>query len=135
VLSWGVSRWLRARVTRHVNRIAPFVRVPDGVWRERRKKEWRGVRTCNLGLWRKDFDAVNGFDEEFHGWGHEDADLSIRLIRNGVFRKDGHFGYPVLHLWHPSNQDLMEPKLRKMLQDSIDGLRPIRVMNGLDDYA
>ena len=130
VLSWGISRWLWARVIRHANRMTPFVKIPDGVWRKWRKKEWRGVRTCNLGLWRKDFDAVNGFDEEFHGWGHEDADLAIRLIRNGVFRKDGNFGYPVVHLWHSSNRDFMEPKLRKMLQDSIDGLRPIRAMKG-----
>lgn len=135
VLPWNLPHWLWARMTRRANRTIPFLRLPNGAWRKWRRKEWRGVRTCNLGLWRKDFDAVNGFDEDFHGWGHEDADLAIRLIRNGVFRKDGNFGYPVLHLWHPSNQDAVEPKLRKMLQDSIDGLRPIRAMKGGADYA
>lgn len=130
VLSWNLFHWFLARVLRRANRMTPFFKLPNGVWRKWRRKEWRGVRTCNLGVWRKDFEGVNGFDEDFHGWGHEDADLAIRLIRNGVFRKDGNFGLPVLHLWHPSNRDQMEPVLRQMLQDSIDGLRPIQAIRG-----
>jgi len=68
-----------------------------------RSKRWRGVRTFNLAVWSKDFYAVNGFDEAFQGWGHEDADLAVRLINNKVRRKDGQFAIPVLHLWHKDN--------------------------------
>ena len=35
------------------------------------------------------------------GWGREDSDIFIRMIRNGVLRKDGRFATAVLHLWHP----------------------------------
>jgi len=44
---------------------------------------------------------VDGFDASFSGWGREDSDLFIRLIRAGVRRKDGRFATGVLHLWHP----------------------------------
>jgi N-terminal domain of galactosyltransferase len=44
---------------------------------------------------------VDGFDSSFSGWGREDSDIFIRLIRAGVRRKDGRFACGVLHLWHP----------------------------------
>ncbi len=54
---------------------------------------WRsGAATCN---------AVDGFDAAFTGWGREDSDIFVRLIRAGVRRKDGRFASSVLHLWHP----------------------------------
>jgi hypothetical protein len=48
-----------------------------------------------------DLDRVDGFDAAFAGWGKEDSDLLVRLIRAGVRRKDGMFATGVLHLWHP----------------------------------
>jgi len=47
--------------------------------------------TCNLAAWRPDLIAINGFDEDYSGWGLEDADLVIRLIRYGIDRKAGFF--------------------------------------------
>ncbi|MFN2421155.1 MAG: galactosyltransferase-related protein [Gemmatimonadota bacterium] len=52
-------------------------------------------------MWRSDFFEVDGFDESYKGWGHEDADLVARLIHAGIHRKDARFAIPVLHLWHP----------------------------------
>jgi N-terminal domain of galactosyltransferase len=59
--------------------------------------------TCNLGMWRSDFDRAGGFDEAYVGWGYEDSDLVIRLFRTGVKRKDGRFATGVIHLWHEPN--------------------------------
>lgn len=64
---------------------------------------WKGIRSCNLGVWRKDFEAVNGFDETFAGWGHEDADLVLRLHNAGLMRKNGFWATEVWHLHHPEN--------------------------------
>ena len=44
--------------------------------------------------------TVNGFDETFSGWGHEDADLVLRLHNQGLVRKNGHLATEVFHLWH-----------------------------------
>lgn len=47
----------------------------------------RSVRGGNMGFWRDDFIAVNGYDEAFVGWGREDTDLAIRLYRRGLRRR------------------------------------------------
>jgi len=64
-------------------------------------------------MFKNDFLSVNGFDESFQGWGHEDADLAIRLIKNGIQRKDGQFGTAVLHLWHRENDRTFESANKK----------------------
>ncbi|MGC9237567.1 MAG: galactosyltransferase-related protein, partial [Thiomonas sp.] len=48
-----------------------------------------------------DFDKINGFDESFVGWGHEDADFVWRLQRAGCRRINGFWATEVFHLWHP----------------------------------
>ncbi|MGR9108927.1 MAG: glycosyltransferase family 2 protein [Gammaproteobacteria bacterium] len=91
------------RVTGKINRSTSLIRFPLGPLRRLRKTRWQQAKTCNLGLYKKDFVTVNGFDETFEGWGYEDSDLVIRLIHAGIHRKTGRFAVPVLHLWHPEN--------------------------------
>ena len=38
----------------------------------------------NVGVWRSDYERINGYDENFQGWGCEDDDLRLRLRRAGV---------------------------------------------------
>lgn len=38
----------------------------------------------NFSAWRKDLLAINGFNEQFTGWGKEDSDLGQRLQFSGV---------------------------------------------------
>jgi glycosyltransferase involved in cell wall biosynthesis len=58
---------------------------------------------CNIGLWRSDFERVNGFDECFKGWGCEDDDLAERLRMSGV-RIISVVGCAWLyHMWHPTH--------------------------------
>jgi len=132
---WTVWRWLRARARGEVNRLLPLLRLPDGAWRERVQHEWRGARTCNMAVWRRDFERANGFDEGYAGWGHEDADLAVRLIRGGVLRKDGRYAVPVLHLWHAENPRDNEATNRERLQAVLDNQRPLRAALGLDQYV
>jgi predicted glycosyltransferase involved in capsule biosynthesis len=66
----------------------------------KRAFSWKGIRSCNMGVWRADFARVDGFDESFVGWGHEDADLVLRLHHAGVLRKNGFCATEVFHLWH-----------------------------------
>jgi glycosyltransferase involved in cell wall biosynthesis len=91
------------RLLGRINRISALLRLPLGKLRYLQPRKWEKAMTCNLGVWKSDFIAVNGFDELFEGWGYEDSDLVIRLIHAGVRRKEGRFAVPVLHLWHPHN--------------------------------
>jgi GT2 family glycosyltransferase len=122
------------RLQGRINRWLPLLHVTDGAWRLRSPVRWQGARTCNLAVWRDDFVAVNGFDEAYAGWGHEDADLAVRLIRHGVRRKDGRFATAVLHLWHQEND-------RSQLQENVQRLQAIlssdriQALQGLNQYA
>ncbi len=56
---------------------------------------------CDVGIWRADFERINGFDENFQGWGQEDCDLGRRLIRAGVRTKSILRWTNLYHIWHP----------------------------------
>lgn len=60
----------------------------------------RKFRGCNVSFWRKDFIAVNGYNEDFEGWGKEDSDLAIRLGNVGVMAKRLRYAGIVFHIWH-----------------------------------
>jgi glycosyltransferase involved in cell wall biosynthesis len=96
--------WLGARVTGDCNKLFHLLHWPWRLFRVKQGFHWHGIRSCNFGVWRTDFVAVNGFDETFQGWGHEDADLVLRLNHLGVHRKNGFMGTEVFHLWHRDNK-------------------------------
>ena len=97
---WTLAQSLAARWTRGINRSAPLMSLPLGPLRKIQARAWRGARGANIGFWRSDLIAVDGFDSGFVGWGREDSDLFVRLIRAGIRRKDGRYATGVLHLWH-----------------------------------
>jgi glycosyltransferase involved in cell wall biosynthesis len=90
-----------SRLRGDIDRLAPFLALP--IPRKLTPSRWEGAKSCNLGVWRGDFERVGGFDESYEGWGYEDSDFVIRLIRAGVRRKDGRFSTGVVHLWHAPN--------------------------------
>jgi len=54
----------------------------------------------NIGIARQDFDRVNGFDENFVGWGLEDSDLQRRLAMAGLKFRTILGRTVTYHLWH-----------------------------------
>lgn len=70
-----VAEWLkgRARVIEH------GLELP--IWFESRNN---GILGSNFSIMKADFQAVNGFNEEFLGRGGEDTDIDFRLRQNGV---------------------------------------------------
>ena len=111
-LSW----WIGRRLRRDANKALPLLRAGDSRLRHYRRVAWRRVKSCNLAIWRDDYAAVDGFDESFVGWGHEDADLVLRLARHGVRRKGGAFSTEVLHLWHRENPRAREAANRERVE-------------------
>jgi len=55
----------------------------------------------HFSIHKKDLERVNGYDENFVGWGGEDEDLGIRLVRAGIYCRSAIRSARVLHLWHP----------------------------------
>jgi glycosyltransferase involved in cell wall biosynthesis len=132
--SWGLKPLLAQRWRGGVNRMAPLIGLPLGPLRKLGGGRWRGARACNLGCFRADLDRVDGFDAAFTGWGREDSDLFVRLIRSGVRRKDGRFATGVLHLWHPESarSELSDNQARLDLILNSDRCRATRGLSALD---
>jgi len=68
----------------------------------RRDTKQRGIIGCNMAFWRDDLVAVNGFDEDYTGWGTgEDSDIGTRLYHLGRRRKFVYGRAIIFHLNHP----------------------------------
>jgi glycosyltransferase involved in cell wall biosynthesis len=127
---WGLAHWIGARLIGDVNRVAPLVRLPLGSLRQLKATHWRGARGSNMAFWREDLERVDGFDAAYCGWGREDSDIFVRMIRSGVQRRDGRFATGVLHLWHPeADRSGLEENERQLAQSLREGR--VRAMRGL----
>lgn len=56
----------------------------------------------HFSAFKKDIEAVNGYDENFVGWGGEDTDFATRMVRAGFRGTSVIKTARVLHLWHPN---------------------------------
>lgn len=93
--------WLGQRLRGRASKATGRIRLPAQLSLRRQPAFiWKGIRSCNMGVWRSDFETVNGFDESFVGWGHEDADFVLRLHNAGLCRINGFGATEVYHLWH-----------------------------------
>jgi GT2 family glycosyltransferase len=96
----------------------------------RKDNQMYGLLGCNLGVWRKDLISINGFDEDYVGWGREDSDLGARLYNIGLSRKIVHGRALVYHLNHPENDRSELSENDQRLKDTISS-RKLRCINGL----
>lgn len=72
----------------------------------------RGIKTCNMSFFRQDCLNINGFNNEFEGWGKEDSEFIVRLFNNGIKRKTLRFSAVQFHLWHNvSNRKFLEKNI------------------------
>ena len=74
--------------------------LPLGPLRDVAAKKWTVARTCNLSMYREMALRVRGFDESYIGWGREDSDFVVRLIRSGIKLRSARFAATVIHLKH-----------------------------------
>ena len=79
----------------HLLRISWFPELISG--------KLEGIIGCNMGFFIEDLYAVNGFNENFVGWGREDSELVVRLYNYGLKRKSHPFKAVCYHLWHKKN--------------------------------
>jgi hypothetical protein len=92
--------WLKARLSGDASKLGHLLRLPDWPLRQKPAFYWKGIRSANMAVWRGDFETIDGFDESYVGWGHEDADFVLRLHNAGLVRKNGFCATEVFHLWH-----------------------------------
>ena len=140
VWRWSTARWLlgapREVFTsdREIGGLGVLVPVRDRrrPWRPRQPEfspPFEAYGFC-LGIWRDDFERVNGFDLRYENWGGEDEDIAARLRRAGL-----RCGWPgtaatILHLWHPEKRGTMKtnkPLVREtQASDHVEAIRGLR---------
>jgi glycosyltransferase involved in cell wall biosynthesis len=128
--TWDAATWTPHWFKGEANRLLPLISLPLGPLRRLGAHAWLGARSANLAVRRDDLARVDGFDAAFNGWGREDSDLMIRLIRSGTRRKDGRFATGVLHLWHPDFDRSRLPGNDRLLAEVIASER-VRALQGL----
>ena len=133
VTQFRYYEFVKHRMRGNIKRMVPLLHLPLGPVRKIVAKKWQGAKTCNLGVLKSDFMDLNGFDERYIGWGHEDADLVVRLIRSGIYRKEGNFSIPVLHLWHKMNDRSQLKKNEERLQNALINDH-IKAEQGISQY-
>jgi glycosyltransferase involved in cell wall biosynthesis len=127
---WTARDWARHRARGDINRLLPLLRLRLGPLRRRLGGRWKGVRGGNFAFHRADLERVDGFETSFTGWGLEDSDIVIRMIRAGGRRKDGRFATGVLHLWHPDADRARLAENQARLDELIKSDR-VRALSGL----
>jgi len=100
----------------------------------RRNTAQRGIIGCNMAMWRNDLLAVNGWDEEYEGWGlGEDSDIGSRLYHLARPRKFVYGRAILYHLHHPIlNRDHL-PKSKARLEETLQ-TKKVRCIKGVNQY-
>jgi hypothetical protein len=67
---------------------------------QRKNNGFLYVLGSNMSFWLSDLLRVNGYNEDFIGWGKEDNELSLRLMNAGVQPLFIKFNCIQYHLYH-----------------------------------
>lgn len=134
IFAWAWFDWAAHRWNGSINNGLGWLRLPLLKWRKKRAQDWRLLRGCNIGVWKKDYIAVDGFDADFSGWGYEDSDFAVRLLRHGVKIKNGRFAIPVMHLWHRENDRSQSGENWVRFERSLQGTH-VRAVAGVASLA
>jgi len=86
----------------------------------KKKNYLRGIKTCNMAFFKQDCTNVNGFNNDFEGWGKEDSEFVVRLLNNGINRKNIRFNAIQFHLWHHENTRASLEQNDTILKNAID---------------
>ncbi len=79
----------------------------------------KGSKTCNMSFYKSDFEAIEGFNEKFIGWGREDSEFVARfLFNNGLFRRLK-FNALAYHIHHEENSKSMLESNHQIYLDTI----------------
>jgi len=97
------------------------------------KKILNGIRTCNFSFFKRDCIDINGFNEDFVGWGREDSEFAIRLINSGIKRKNLKFSAVAYHLFHPQYDRQSVAKNDILLKKAIRDRKTV-CENGIDKW-
>lgn len=105
----------------------------NGLLHKEKKDYYKGIRGCNMAFFRDDALAVNGFNNDFVGWGREDSEFVARFYNAGMKRKDIRFAAIAYHLWHKEEARDALPQNDQLLAQAINN-KIVYCENGVDRF-
>jgi glycosyltransferase involved in cell wall biosynthesis len=101
---------------------------------QRSQKNTKYVLGCNMAFWKNDLLTVNGYNEEFKGWGKEDNDLAIRLYNAGIKPRVIKFAGIIYHIYHKeASRENFSANETLLKETAAQGI--IRIQQGIDQYS
>lgn len=100
------TRWLLRKGLKRLNLHARQRTLPGG-----------GLLVVSRAAW----DAVEGYDELYEGWGHEDSDFHTRLLARADWDR---IPGEAVHLWHPRDVNPNVAVNREMMRETQTQNRP-----------
>lgn len=89
------------------------------------------LRGCNISYWRKDAYLINGYNEDFKGWGYEDYEFVQRLLNNGINSKRIKQAAIQFHIYHKEapkgNTTIGDAILTNIIHNKV-----VRCQNGIE---
>lgn len=119
-----------------LNRFNTIHNLPLSNLFSNRTSVWRS-RGSNISMYARDFAAVNGFNEDFVGWGKEDSEFAWRLIKSGVEKVNLRCCGVTYHLGHEWNNERADTETYQQNTELLDctmrsGI--VRCSNGLNNH-
>ncbi|MDM1391278.1 glycosyltransferase [Myroides marinus] len=93
----------------------------------------KGIRGCNMAFFIEDVKSINGFNNEFVGWGREDSEFVERMFNKGVKRNNIKYSAIAYHLYHKEEQRSSLPENDQLLKDTISK-KSSYCENGLNQF-
>ncbi|WP_194438279.1 glycosyltransferase family 2 protein [Vibrio fluminensis] len=93
----------------------------------------KSTRSCNMSFWREDILEINGFNNDFVGWGREDSEFVHRMLNAGKTRLYLKFAGVGYHLYHNENSRASLAQNDEILEKTIQQHLK-RCENGVDQF-
>ncbi len=123
ILSAGIKN--RKNLVRSEALFSLFSYYSDNIYR---------VRGANMSFWKSDVMVVNGFNEDFTGWGREDSEFVVRMNNTGVRKFHMKFIGFAYHLFHEENTRETLPGNQQLVDKAVAD-KSVRAKNGIDKYV
>jgi len=112
--SWSPRDLLKYYIFGGINEVSRAIIVENPIIRSIIASKRKQLSGCNFSLYKEDFCAVNGFDEDIVEYGYEDYELGRRLTLIGDVIIDVSRLCITAHLYHESRKTNVSEKIREI---------------------
>ena len=121
LFSWGVKPWIN---------MIRFKQASHLFYGDPEKKD--SMKGCNWAVWKKDFVAVNGYNNTMTEWGYEDSEMGARLVNFGIKRKQLKLTAVCYHIYHPFGYRARMDINRLIYEEAVKNKEVVACLDGYE---